>query len=73
MINELIDIRFSYNGNLGVLQQKTKDNKSFCNRLLQNKVISIDEYKQVMQEIHEYFITEINKVLANPISYIDTL
>lgn len=43
MVKELINIEFSYNGSLGVLQQKTIDNKAFCGRLLQNEVISRDE------------------------------
>ena len=51
----LIDVEFSYNGNLGTLQQKTIDNKIFCNRLLQNEVITYEEYKEILKAICDYF------------------
>ena len=73
MINELINIKFSYNGNLGVLQQKTIDNKIFCGRLLQNEIISRDEWRKAMQEIQDYFVNEIQRVLECPSHYTDTL
>ena len=73
MINELIDIKFSYNGNLGVLQQKTIDNKAFCGRLLQNKIISREEWRKVMQDIQDYFVKEIQNVLECSAHYTDIL
>lgn len=69
----MIDIEFSYNGNLGILQQKTIDNKIFAGRLLQYGIISHEEYREYIQKISEYFVQEINKVIKNPHYYIDTI
>ena len=73
MGNRYINIEFSYNGNLGRLQQKTIDNKIFAGRLLQNGIISREEYREYMQKITEYFTQEINKVAENPLDYISTI
>ena len=73
MEDKYINIKFSYNGNLGRLQQKTIDNKIFASRLLQNGIISHEEYREYMQKITEYFIQEINKVSENPLDYISTI
>ena len=73
MGDRYINIEFSYNGNLGRLQQKTIDNKIFVGRLLQNGIISHEEYREYMRKITEYFIQEINKVSENPLNYISTI
>ena len=73
MGDRYINIEFSYNGNLGRLQQKTIDNKIFAGRLLQNGIISHEEYREYMRKITEYFIREINKVSENPLNYISTI
>ena len=73
MEDRYINIEFSYNGNLGRLQQKTIDNKIFAGRLLQNGIISHEEYREYMRKITEYFIQEINKVSENPLNYISTI
>jgi len=73
MVNELINIEFSYNGNLGILQQKTIDNKVFCGRLLQNGIINRDEWRKVMQAIQDYFVKQIQNVLNCPAHYTDTI
>lgn len=76
MENNIIDdvnIRFSYNGNLGRLQQKTIDNKQFVRILLQNGIITHEEYITLMQAIHDYFMEEIKGVMENPQYYIDTI
>lgn len=76
MENNIIDdlnIRFSYNGNLGRLQQKTIDNKQFVRILLQNGIITHEEYIALMQAIHDYFMEEIEGVMENPQYYIDTI
>ena len=73
MGDKYIDIEFSYNGNLGRLQQKTIDNKIFAGRLLQNGIISREEYREYMQKISEYFVQEINKIMGNPTYYINTI
>ena len=68
---ELLDIRFLYNGELGRLQQKTIDNRSTCNSLLQWNVITHEEYKEAMQAINDYFVEQIKGVLDNPQHYIN--
>ena len=73
MGDRYINIEFSYNGNLGRLQQKTIDNKIFAGRLLQNGIISHEEWREYMQKIAEYFTQEINKVAENPLDYISTI
>lgn len=73
MEDKYINIKFYYNGNLGRLQQKTIDNKIFAGRLLQNGIISHEEWREYMQKITEYFIQEINKVSENPLDYISTI
>ena len=70
-VSELLDIRFSYNGELGRLQQKTIDNRSTCNSLLQLNVITHEEYKEAMQAINDYFVEQIKGVLDNPQHYIN--
>ena len=69
-IHSLINIEFSYNGNLGELQQRTIDNKVFAGRLLQSGIISREEWRECLQEISDYFRQEINKVAENPLDYI---
>ena len=73
MGDRYINIEFYYNGNLGRLQQKTIDNKIFAGRLLQNGIISHEEWREYMQKIAEYFTQEINKVAENPLDYISTI
>lgn len=72
LFNEF-NIKFSYNGNLGRLQQKTIDNKVFCGILLQNDIISHEEYSEIMQAIQDYFVEEIRKVADNPQYFTDTI
>ena len=69
-IHSLINIEFSYNGNLGELQQRTIDNKMFAGRLLQSGIISREEWRECLQEISDYFTQEIKKVAENPLDYI---
>lgn len=66
-----IDIHFCYNGNLGTLQQKTKDNKRLAYCLLYNKVITKEEYEQLVKEIITYFQEQIQTVVKNPLYFID--
>ena len=69
-IHSLINIEFSYNGNLGELQQRTIDNKVFAGRLLQSGIISREEWRECIKEIADYFRQEINNVAENPLDYI---
>ena len=72
-LNNFINIEFSYNGDLGRLQQKTIDNKIFCGRLLQNKIISHEEWQESMQLIQNYFDKQIQNVVENPLFFVDTI
>lgn len=71
-INNIIKIDFLYNGNLGILQQKTIDNKIFCYRLLQNGIINRDEWDNTMQLIQAYFEKQIQKVIENPLYFVNS-
>lgn len=73
MIKNLIDIEFSYNGNLGELQQRTIDNTRFIDRLAQNNIITGDEWREYRQKIADYFVREISKVIENPYGFISTI
>ena len=66
-----LDIHFCCNGNLGTLQQKTKDNKRLVYCLLYNKVITKEEYEQLVKEIVAYFQEQIQSVMKNPLYFID--
>ena len=66
-----LDIHFCYNGNLETLQQKTKDNKRLAYCLLYNKVITKEEYEQLIKEIVTYFQEQIQSVIKNPLYFID--
>lgn len=72
-IHNLINIEFSYNGNLGELQQRTIDNRIFADRLLRNGIISREEWREYSQKIADYFTQEINKVAENPYYYINII
>ena len=72
-IHILINIEFSYNGNLGELQQRTACNWRFAGRLYQNGIINREEWKECLQEISDYFTQEINNVAENPLDYIDII
>lgn len=72
-IHSLINIKFSYNGYLGELQQRTIHNKMFAGRLLQIGIISREEWRECIKEISDYFTQEINKVAENPLDYISTI
>ena len=69
-IHDLINIEFSYNGNLGELQRRTDCNWRFAGRLYQNGIISREEWGECIKEISDYFMQEINKVAENPLDYI---
>lgn len=72
-VSDLINIEFSYNGNLGVLQQRTIDNKFFCGRLLQSGIISREEWKEAVNAVGEYFAKEIRWAAEHPAHCIDTI
>ena len=63
------DIEFSYNGNLGTLQQKTKDNLKFAEKLEYLEIITPEEYKELYILITDYFKKQLNKVISNPAEY----
>jgi len=63
------EIEFSYNGNLGTLQQKTKDNLKFAEKLEYLEIITPEEYKELYILITDYFKKQLNKVISNPTEY----
>lgn len=63
-------VDFSYNGNLGVLQQKTKDNLLELARLNKLGVLSNEKFEELEEKTRNYFTQEIKKVLASPNYYI---
>ena len=65
----LLSIKFSYNGDLGILQQKTKDNIETCGKLAQWEIITYEEYQEVIKVINNYFLEQIQKVAENPLFY----
>lgn len=67
----IITVCFDYNGDLGVLQQKTKDNLETINRLQFEHVISYEDAKEVREDCKNYFKEEIQKVLDSLVRFID--
>jgi len=66
---EILEIKFSYNGDLGVLQHKTITNKEICNRMLINGMVTKEQYDEAMIAIQGYFNEQIQKVVNNPFWY----
>ena len=70
MFNDYININFSYNGELGKLQHQSQANLKFAYELMQNSIITHDEYVKIAEAIAEYFRQEIERCLKNSNSYI---
>ena len=62
---KLINVKFSYNGDLGKLQIQTKANIQFANSLQAEEIISHEECKELLKLIHDYFKEELTKALNN--------
>lgn len=58
------NIKFSYNGNIGLLQSKSKSNMEFINILELNGIITIEEAKNLYSEVLEYYHDELSKELS---------
>lgn len=61
-IDKYIKIEFNYN-NLGELEQKTKDNISFLEKLESYDDITFEEYDTAWKAIHKYYIAELERQL----------
>ncbi len=59
----MIDIYFSYNGDLGKLQTQSQANYYFAHQLFNNGLITGEEYENLKLEIREYFKTELQKAV----------
>lgn len=62
-IDKYITIEFNYNDDLGKLQQMTKDNLSFLEKLDSWEDITQKEYDETWQAIHKYYIAELERQL----------
>lgn len=62
-IDNYITIEFIYNDDLGKLQQMTKDNLTFLEKLDSWGDITPEEYKKTWQAIHKYYIAELERQL----------
>lgn len=68
---DIVTVCFEYGGNLGVLQQKTRDNIEAINNLRYCGAISELEAKEVRDDCENYFKEEIQKVLDSPSYFIE--
>jgi hypothetical protein len=68
---DIITVCFDYHGDLGVLQQKTRDNIETINNLRHCAAISELEAKEVRADCKNYFKEEIQKVLDSPSFFIE--
>jgi len=66
----IVDLKPSYNGDLGVLQHKVSDTIKFIERLLINNFIDRVEYDYMFKTTIDYFASEINKVNKCSMFYI---
>jgi len=69
-ITDFIDVKFSFNGDLGVLQHQTQSNLKTAYKLAMNEVITHEEYKKLSQDIVDYFQDMIESVNKNIYFYI---
>ena len=70
MNNDFIDIKFSYNGDLGKLQHQTQANLQTAYKLLGNKIISREKFNKLNQNIADYFQEIIDSTSKNIYFYI---
>lgn len=70
-LKEALNIRFSYNGDLGTLQQKTKDNLHTIEMLQFINVISSAEAKELRDECKSYFKEQIEIAAKSPNFFIE--
>ena len=64
------EIEFSYNGNLGTLQQKTKDNLMLAQKLEQLEIITIEDYKLICEKIMTYFTEQLKRASESAYNFI---
>ena len=60
-MDNYIDIKFSYNGDLGRLQHQTQANIKTINMLALNEIITSDERKQLLNEVCNYFTEQLQQ------------
>lgn len=69
MNNDFINIKFSYNGDLGKLQHQTQANMHFVYELRINKIITNEEHENYCIQILEFFKQELEYITKNYIQY----
>ena len=62
-IDKYITIEFNYDDDLGKLQQMTKDNLTFLEKLDSWGDITSKEYETTSQAIHKYYVAELERQL----------
>ena len=62
-IDNYITIEFNYDDDLGKLQQMTKDNLTFLEKLDSWGDITSKEYEATYQAIHKYYVAELERQL----------
>ena len=68
--NNYIKVEFSYNGNLGKLQNQTEANLKSLSSLYDNGIIDYSSYKEIRENIVIYFIKESQRVCDYPMNYL---
>jgi len=70
-MTDLINVQFSYNGDLGILQHTTRANLVQLDILYINEVITYKEMMELKTKVYGYFSEELRKVLSNVGRYIN--
>ena len=65
------EIEFSYNGNLGILQQKTKNNLMLAQKLEYLEIITPEDYKLLCEKITTYFTEQLKKASESIYNFIN--
>jgi hypothetical protein len=66
---QIIDIRFAYNGDLGKLQQKTKDNIETIKMLSCFDIIDSKEAVELKDECISFFQEELKRAAEYPLRF----
>lgn len=61
--HKIIDVEFTYNGNLGTLQAMTRANAETAYYLHSEGIITNTEYTIINTEIHRYFTEQLEKAI----------
>lgn len=65
------NLDFSYNADLGTLQQHTKDNIKMLHILRRKEIITAEEHEILHNFCYDYFKKAVAKVLEQPYFYLN--